>query len=513
MHTLRSIKRLTQIVRTLARYNLLTLLCDVGISAKLVRVIHSLAMISQKQAKDLVSKTRGERLAIAFTALGPIFIKLGQALSVRRDIIGDDIARDLSLLRDQLPPFSAELARKTIESELEKPIESLYSKFDDKPAAAASIAQVHFAITLEGDPVAVKVLRPGIERAFAAELDFIYWIMHILEKCFPKIRRLKLIDAIDIISDTVAQELDLRLEAAAGDELRKNFANDQTFKVPKMDWKRTSKRVLTVERVDGLSIKNGSELREQGYDAGKIVADLARVIFLQIFRDGFFHADLHPGNIFITSDLLIRPVDFGIMGRIDRPTRLYLAEILMGFLNRNYEQVSRAHFNAGYVPSNQSEAAFAQAARAIAEPILELPLKDISLAQLLAQLFRVTERFEMETQPQLLLLQKTMLVAEGVGRDLHPDTNMWELARPLITQWVSDNMSPEIQAADLAAEARKIIEHLPNVIAKMAENSRSMRTNELKLHEDTINLLEKKNSKHWVLLATIGLVIFALVTS
>ena len=272
-------------------------------------------------------------------------------------------------------------------------------------------------------------------------------------------------------------------------------------------------RVLTVERVDGWSINNGSELREQGYDASKIVADLARVIFLQIFRDGFFHADLHPGNIFITSEFLIRPVDFGIMGRIDRSTRLYLAEILMGFLNRNYEQVSRAHFKAGYVPSNQSEAAFAQAARAIAEPILELPLKDISLAQLLAQLFRVTERFEMETQPQLLLLQKTMLVAEGVGRDLYPDTNMWELARPLITQWVNDNMSPETQAADLAAEARKIIEHLPNVISKMAENSRSMRTNELKLHEDTINILEKKNSKHWVLLATIGLVIFALATS
>ena len=185
----------------------------------------------------------------------------------------------------------------------------------------------------------------------------------------------------------------------------------------------------------------------------------------------------------------------------------------MGFLNRDYEQVSRAHFNAGYVPSNQSEAAFAQAARAIAEPILELPLKDISLAQLLAQLFRVTERFEMETQPQLLLLQKTMLVAEGVGRDLHPDTNMWELARPLITEWVNDNMSPETQAADLAAEARKIIEHLPNIISKMAENSRSMRTNELKLHEDTINLLEKKNSKHWVLIATIGLVIFALATT
>ena len=513
MHTFRSIKRLNQIVRTLARYNLLTLLCDVGISAKLVRIIDTLAMIGQKPAKDFVSKTRGERLAIALTALGPVFIKIGQALSVRRDIIGDDIARDLSLLRDQLPPFSAELAKMTIESELEKPIESLYSKFDNKPAAAASIAQVHFAITFEGDPVAVKVLRPGIERAFVAELDFIYWIIHILEKCFPKIRRLKLKDAIDIISDTVVQELDLRLEAAAGDELRKNFANDQTFKVPKMDWKRTSKRVLTVERVDGLSINNGSELREQGYDASKIVADLARVIFLQIFRDGFFHADLHPGNIFITSDLLIRPVDFGIMGRIDRPTRLYLAEILMGFLNRNYEQVSRAHFNAGYVPSNQSEAAFAQAARAIAEPILELPLKDISLAQLLAQLFRVTERFEMETQPQLLLLQKTMLVAEGVGRDLHPDTNMWELARPLITQWVNDNMSPEIQAADLAAEARKIIEHLPNVISKMAENSRSMRTNELKLHEDTINLLEKKNSKHWVLLATISLVIFALATS
>ncbi|MEK9739363.1 MAG: AarF/UbiB family protein, partial [Euryarchaeota archaeon] len=308
-------------------------------------------------------------------------------------------------------------------------------------------------------------------------------------------------------------ELDLRLEAAAGDELRTNFGHDQTFKVPKMDWKRTNRRVLTVERVDGLAITNGSELREQGYDTSKIVTDLARVVFLQVFRDGFFHADLHPGNIFITSDLSIRPVDFGIMGRIDRPTRLYLAEILMGFLNRNYEQVSRAHFKAGYVPSNQSEAAFAQAARAIAEPILELPLKDISLAQLLAQLFRVTERFKMETQPQLLLLQKTMLVAEGVGRDLHPETNMWELARPLITQWVNENMSPETQAADLAADARKIIENLPNIISKMTENSGPKRLNELKLHEDTINILTKKNSKQWVFYTSIVIVLFALAIS
>ena len=513
INTLRSIRRLTQITRTLARYNLLPLLSNAGISANMLKIIHFLAMIRQNPAKDFVSKTRGERLAVALTALGPVFIKIGQALSVRQDIIGDDIARDLSSLRDRLPPFPTELAKMTIESELGKPLDSLYSKFDDKPAAAASIAQVHFAITLEGDPVAVKVLRPGIEQAFARELDFIYWTMDILEKCFPKIRRLKLKEAINVISDTIAQELDLRLEAAAGDELRTNFAHDQTFKVPKMDWKRTNRRVLTVERVDGLSITNGSELREQGYDTGKIVTDLARVVFLQVFRDGFFHADLHPGNIFITSDLSIRPVDFGIMGRIDRPTRLYLAEILMGFLNRNYEQVSRAHFKAGYVPSNQSEAAFAQAARAIAEPILELPLKDISLAQLLAQLFRVTERFKMETQPQLLLLQKTMLVAEGVGRDLHPETNMWELARPLITQWVNENMSPETQAADLAADARKIIENLPNIISKMAENSGPKQLNELKLHEDTINILTKKNSKQWVFYTSIVIVLFALAIS
>ena len=216
INTLRSIRRLTQITRTLARYNLLTLLNGAGISANMLKIIHFLAMIRQNPAKDFVSKTRGERLAVALTALGPVFIKIGQALSVRQDIIGDDIARDLSSLRDRLPPFPTELAKMTIESELGKPLGSLYSKFDDKPAAAASIAQVHFAITLEGDPVAVKVLRPGIEQAFARELDFIYWTMDILEKCFPKIRRLKLKEAINVISDTIAQELDLRLEAAAG---------------------------------------------------------------------------------------------------------------------------------------------------------------------------------------------------------------------------------------------------------------------------------------------------------
>ena len=267
-------------------------------------------------------------------------------------------------------------------------------------------------------PVAVKILRPGIENAFARELDLLHWLAEIVERFIPKARRLRPTGVIDTLSEVVAMELDLRLEAAAGDELRDNFKEDPRFNVPKMDWTRTGKRVLTSERVSGVPVDEIAALEKAGHNSEDIVANMARVFFLQVFRDGFFHADLHPGNLLVDQDGVIQAVDFGIMGRLDRKTRYYLAEMMIGFLTADYAKVAAVHFQAGYIHRSKSQEAFAQAARAIAEPILGLPLKDISLARLLAQLFQVTERFEMETQPQLLLLQKTMLVAEGVGRRL-----------------------------------------------------------------------------------------------
>lgn len=510
--TFRNLARLIAIYRALGRYDALFPLLDAGMPPRLYRALRAGARIGARPAEESDGKRKGERLALALAALGPVFIKLGQALSVRRDLVGDEVADDLSSLQDQLPPFPADQARAAIEAEFGQPVEELYREFDDEPVAAASIAQVHFAVTTEGDEVAVKILRPDIEKNFARELDLLSWMADIAVRHMPATRRLKPREVIEILAESVSIEMDLRLEAAAGEELRENFLEEESFQVPRMDWTRTGRRVLTLERVSGVSSDEVEAIEAAGHDTAVLVANMARIFFLQIFRDGFFHADMHPGNLLIAEDGTLHPLDFGIMGRIDRRTRYYLAEMLTGFLNGDYLAVADVHIRAGYVPADQSAAAFAQAARAIAEPILGLPLKDISLARLLAQLFSITERFRMETQPQLLLLQKTMLVAEGVGRRLYPETNMWELARPLIEDWVRENSTPEARAAEIASEASRMIERLPALISDMGESVDRINRQGLKLHPDSMQALleQRRNSGRPWLWAAGGMAILLL---
>ncbi len=488
--TFRNLGRVTGIVRTVARHDALFLL-DENNAPFFAKFGIALATLGVRPMPDIADKRKGEKLALALQTLGPGFIKLGQALSVRSDLVGDEIADDLATLQDSLPPFETALARQLIEDEFGKPLDDIFSSFEDEAIAAASIAQVHFAITTDDQPVAVKILRPGIEVAFERELELLHWLAENVERHIPKARRLRPVEVIDTLSETVAMEMDLRLEAAAGDELRASFEGDERFKVPGMDWSRTGKRVLTSERVSGVPIDEVTTLENAGHDIETLVANMARAFFLQVFRDGFFHADLHPGNLLVDEDGAIQAVDFGIMGRLDKQTRYYLAEMMIGFLTADYAKVAAVHFRAGYVPSSQSEEAFAQAARSIAEPILGLPLKDISLARLLAQLFTVTERFEMQTQPQLLLLQKTMLVAEGVGRRLHPETNMWEMARPLIEDWMENALSPEAKAAEAMSEAGKLIERLPALITDMSDSVSTLSRDGLKLHPDTVNAMSR----------------------
>ncbi|NKB20457.1 MAG: 2-polyprenylphenol 6-hydroxylase [Alphaproteobacteria bacterium] len=497
LRTLRNLGRVTGIVRTIARYEALFLF-EENDAPFFVKVGMAIITIGARPTPDLADKRNGEKLALALQNLGPGFIKLGQALSVRSDLVGEEIADDLATLQDSLPPFATTLARQSVEDEFGRPLDELFSSFDEEAIAAASIAQVHFAITTEGIPVAVKILRPDVEEAFARELELLYWLAEGVERHIPQARRLRPIEVIKTLSESVAMEMDLRLEAAAGDELRTNFDGDARFKVPKMDWTRTGKRVLTSERVSGVPVDEVTTLEEAGLDIETLVANMARAFFLQVFRDGFFHADLHPGNLLVDEVGAIQAVDFGIMGRLDKQTRYYLAEMMIGFLTADYAKVAAVHFRAGYVPSTQSEEAFAQAARAIAEPIMGQPLKDISLARLLAQLFTITERFEMQTQPQLLLLQKTMLVAEGVGRRLHPDTNMWELARPLIENWMEDALSPEAKAAEAMSEAGKLIERLPTLITDMSDSVSTMARDGLKLHPDTVGeMTGRRQSARW----------------
>jgi len=406
----------------------------------------------------------GERMARAAEALGPSFVKLGQALSTRADLIGETEAGDLARLRDRLPPFPTAQAMAAIARELGEPVESLFQSFDATPVAAASIAQVHFAVTSDGQPVAVKVLRPGIEKAFARDLDLLLWLARLVERLIPKWRRLRPVESVATLADIVTMEMDLRMEGAAADELGANFAGDSDFRVPKVDWRRTARRVLTTERVEGIPIHLREQLIAAGHDPHAVLERAARATFAQVFRDGFFHGDPHPGNLFVDSAGAVWVVDFGIMGRLDQDSRRFLAEMLQGFLTRDYARVAEVHFRAGFVPADKSLGAFTQACRSIAEPILDRPANEISIGRLLGQLFQITETFGMHTQPHLLLLQKVLVVAEGVGRQLDPTVNMWQLALPLVEDWMAEALGPAARTREAARTMAELGQSLPRLI-------------------------------------------------
>ncbi|MDX1486330.1 MAG: 2-polyprenylphenol 6-hydroxylase [Alphaproteobacteria bacterium] len=461
-----NLSRLAGAALILARHDALFPLDRIGFAGPVAAAIRLVARMPglRHETRDL---RPGERLAQALTELGPSFIKFGQSLATRADLIGEDIATDLSRLQDRLEPFPADHARDIVAAELDRPLDEVFSSFEDQPVAAASIAQVHLATTTEGAPVAVKVLRPGIEAEFARDLDLLGWLAEQIERNRPELRRLKPREVVRTFAQIVATEMDLRLEAAAAAELGENFAGDDKFIIPAVDWQRTARRVLTLERVGGIPIDEREALIAAGIDPDEVLKTASRVFFLQVFRDGFFHADLHPGNLFVSPEGALQAVDFGIMGRLDLATRCYLGEMLLGFLEGDYGRVADVHFRAGYVPANQSRDMFMQACRSIGQPILGLPMSQISVARLLAQLFAVTETFQMEAQPQLLLLQKTMMVAEGVGRRLNPDVNMWELSRPLIEDWMRENLGPEARMLKTAREMMAGIERLPGFVANV----------------------------------------------
>ena len=460
MRSIRNIWRLIGICRTLARHNALFPLERAGVAAPIVWFAR---LISRRRAPG----RPGQRLARALQELGPSFIKLGQMLSTRPDLMEEQVATDLTELQDRLPAFAWEDAKRTIEAELLGPVDRFFVSIEEKPIAAASIAQVHMAVTPDGREVAVKVLRPNVERAFKRDLDLLYWIAELVHRARPDLRRLRPVDVVKTFADSVEMEMDFRMEAAAASELGENFEGDPTFRVPDIDWDRTTKRVLTLERIYGIPVDEREKIIDAGHDPTEVLANAAAVFFKQVFRDGFFHADQHPGNAFVDKDGAIVAIDFGIMGRVDRPHRQFLADMLIAVLQRDYEAAAEVHFRAGFVPPDKSREIFTQALRAIAEPIFDRPLHEISIARLLGQLFQTTETFEMETQPQLLLLQKTMLVTEGVGRKLNPDVNMWTLARPLIEDWIRRNRGPGARVANAARDVLQTVERVPRMLEKL----------------------------------------------
>ena len=476
LRELRNGARVVATARCLARHNALFMLDLVPTPAP---VLWAARLLANGRAQG----RPGERLARALQELGPAFVKLGQSLAVRGDLLGEAIARDLSELQDRLPSFPAAQAKAVVEADLERPLPELFASFEDRPVAAASIAQVHFAVTPEGEEVAVKILRPGIEAAIERDLDFLLWLAEWAERLRPALRRYRPVETVRMLAATTRNEMDLRLEAAAAGEFRQNCLGDEGFKVPQVDWRRTGRRVVTFERVAGLPTDERAKLVGAGFDPDAILAQAAVVFFNQVFRDGFFHADMHPGNMLIDAEGRIVALDFGIMGRLDLSTRRRLAEILVGFLERDYGRVAAVFFEAGYVPPHQDQAQFQQACRAIGEPILGLPLNEISIGRLLGQLLSIAEQFEMEQQPQLVLLQKTMAVSEGVGRALNPNVNIWQVAQPLVEAWIWDNLGPEAQLRRVVTEGVGMLQALPSLVAR---------------HERLLDELERRGSRRAV---------------
>ena len=405
--------------------------------------------------------------ADAFEALGPAAIKLGQALATRPDLVGEPAAKELFRLQDSVPPVAFPAIRAAVEQSLGRPLEAIFSSFEEVPVGAASIAQVHRAVTTEGRTVAVKVLRPGIEEEFAKAIETYEWAAAHAETMGGEITRLRPRLVIATFRQWTARELDLRREAASASELAENMAAVPGFVVPTIDWNRTARRVMTMEWIDGIKLADRAALIAAGHD-GKILGALLVQAFLrQAIADGFFHADLHQGNLFALPDGRIAAIDFGIMGRIDRRARVWLAEILHGLITGNYKRVAEIHFEAGYVPPHHNVGEFTTALRAVGEPIRGLAAKDISIGQMLDGLFAITRDFDMQTQPHLLLLQKTMVMVEGVATALDPDLNMWETSGPFVQEWLRSELGPEAWLADRIVDDVKTLAGLPDLIRRI----------------------------------------------
>jgi ubiquinone biosynthesis protein len=401
----------------------------------------------------------------ALTALGPAYIKFGQILSTRPDVVGPEMALELQVLQDKLPPFAMAEARRVVEQEMEKPLEAVFSEFSE-PVAAASIAQVHKArLAEDGRAVAVKILRPGIERAFRKDIDAFYLIAWLVETLSPASRRLRPRDVIEHFEGVVMQELDLRIEASACGEFHANTGRDAGFVVPEVEWFLSSRRMMTLGWVEGITLSDLAAIDAAGHDKKALGALVLQMFLRHALRDGFFHADMHQGNLKVAANGDVVALDFGIMGRLDVYTRRVYAEILMGFIRKDYRRVAEVHFEAGYVPADRSIDEFAQALRSVGEPIFGMDASRISMARLLAYLFEVTERFGMETRTELILLQRTMVVVEGVARSLDPDINIWVVARPVVEEYITEHVGPKAALRDLWQTVRVLSRFGPRLPA------------------------------------------------
>ncbi len=430
-----------------------------------IKIFFLIIGFSFKEDQKNNNLSPGAKLCNALQDMGTTFIKLGQFLATRPDIIGENLSKELEKLQDKLPAFDLNVAKEILRSELGN---ENFEQIEDisEPMAAASIAQVHFGKIKISDvkkSVAIKILRPNIEKIFNEELDALMLLAYIIQSLVKKTKRLKLIEVVQLLREITNVEMDLRFEAAAANELYENTKNDVGFNVPKIYWNQTSKKVLCLDKIDGLPIREIENLKSQNINLEKLAKNIIQHFLRHAVRDGFFHADMHQGNLFVAKDGSIVPVDFGIMGRLDKKNRKYLAEILYGFIKRDYKKVAEIHFLAGLVSKDVSKDEFAQALRSIGEPIFGQSVKNISGGKLLSQLFEITEKFNMQTQIQLLLLQKTMVVVEGVARKLDPNTNIWNISRPILEDWLKEVKDPIHKTEEIIYEASEVLKRLPDL--------------------------------------------------
>jgi ubiquinone biosynthesis protein len=424
-----------------------------------------LRLFAGREARD---GRPGERLGRALERLGPVAIKLGQLLSTRADIFGAEFAEDLSRLKDRLAPFPAETARAELERILGRPLSSLFAEFGP-PVAAASLAQAHEATLLDGRRVAVKILRPGIARRVARDGEVLRLAARMVERLAPPARRLEPTGFAQTVMRATEMELDLRLEAAGADELGEVMAEDGYMRAPKVIWEGVGKRALTMEWAPGLPLSTTEALEQPDLDRRQLADNLIRAFLSQALDHGVFHADLHEGNLFAAAPAQLTAVDFGILGRLGADERRYLAEILWGFLQRDYERVAQVHFDAGYVPARHSVAEFAQALRAVGEPMFGRAASEVPMSRVLTQLFEITALFDMRLRTELVLLQKTMMTVEGVARRIYPDHDIWSAAEPVVRRWIARELSPVTRIRRLAGEAETAVRHLARLAAQPPE--------------------------------------------
>ncbi len=459
-----NIIRLIRTGATLERTGAMKIVLDAVHAPRLVRIVMR-GLTWPVQWLGVKGDVSQPPVTRALQALGPAYIKFGQVLSTRPDVVGSELAVQLRVLQDKLPPFPVEVAQQEIERELGRPIAEMYSEFSE-PVAAASIAQVHKArLVSDGQYVAVKVLRPGVEKAFQKDIDAFYFAAWMVDTLSPASRRLRPLDVIEHFEGVVASELDLRLESASASEFADNTKDDAGFTLPDIHWGLSARRVMTLAWAEGINAADVDAIAAAGHDLTELSQRVLQLFLNHALRDGFFHGDMHHGNLKIAPNGDIIAYDFGIMGHLDEYTRRVYAEILFGFIRRDYKRVAEVHFEAGYVPADQDVDEFARALRAVGEPIFGMNAEQISMARLLSYLFEVTERFGMETRTELILLQRTMVVVEGVARTFDHRMNIWDAAKPVVETYIKDSIGPRAALDDLAKTAKVLSRFGPRLPA------------------------------------------------